>query len=169
MQLPSSELRIWDSATGEVVLSRAWPSTLFIAAPSFSADGTLVATAVADSWGPSVVKVLDAVSGAERLSLAGHRYQVHGLAFSPDGRRLASAASAIGLLRTEAEVKLWDVAGGRELLTLPAIGKGGLTFSPDGLRLSYVSATKHSGDAEVQVWDATPMPEDRPPIAQRLP
>ena len=59
--------------------------------------------------------------------------------------------------------------GGRELLTLPAIGKGSLTFSPDGLRLSYVSATKHRGDAEVQVWDATPLPDDRAPIAQRLP
>ncbi len=153
-----SELRVWDTATGEKIMSRAWPS-LSISAPSFSADGTLLATAVTDSYGPSVVKVLDAFSGVERLSLPGHRYQmVFGLAFSPDGRRLASACG----LRDKAEVKLWDVTGGREFLTLPAIGHGNLVFLPDGSRLSYVSATRSFGDAEakVQVWDATPMPDE---------
>ena len=85
---------------------------------------------------PGVVKVLDAASGKEKLSLAGHRDQVYGLTFSPDGRRLASA----GYVRNESEVKLWDVAGGRDLLTLPAIGYGNLMFHPDGFRLSYVSS-----------------------------
>ena len=62
-----------------------------------------------------VIKVLDAASGQERLSFAGHRYMIGKLAFSPDGRRLASLAS---FPMQVGEVKLWDLAGGRELLTL---------------------------------------------------
>jgi WD40 repeat protein len=112
--------------------------------------------------------VLDAKTGRERLSLAGHRYIIWNLAFSPDGRRLASLAS----LPTRAgEVKLWDLDGGREVLTLQttwvsvfesgAIRDSGFAFSPDGHRLYFVPGGSHR-DADVQAWDATPLPEDRP-------
>jgi hypothetical protein len=47
-----------------------------------------------------------------------------------------------------AEVKLWDLAGGREMLTLKtagvdlvgsnALGNSGFAFSPDGHRLFYL-------------------------------
>lgn len=69
------------------------------------------------------------------------------------------------------EVKLWDLAGGREMLTLDAIGvalvggnllrSSGFGFSPDGQRLFYVPSGLHR-DAEVKVWDATPLPDDQP-------
>ena len=113
-----------------------------------------------------MIKVLDADTGRERLSLAGHRYEIWKLAFSPDGRRLASLAS---FPTQVAEVKLWDLAGGREMLTLQATGvdligsnspgNSGFAFSPDGHRLFYLPGGSRR-DAEVQVWDATPLPED---------
>ena len=69
-----------------------------------------------------------------------------------------------------AEVKLWDLAGGREVLTLKptgvdlvgsnALGNSGFAFSPDGHRLFYLPGGSRR-DAEVQVWDATPLPDDR--------
>ena len=72
------------------------------------------------------------------------------MAFSPDGRRLASAAQ-------DGTVKLWETATGREILTL-VHGRDelltGVSFSPDGRQ---IVSTSKSGT--VKVWDAMPLPE----------
>jgi WD40 repeat protein len=62
----------------------------------------------------------------------GYANSLHGLAFSPDSRRLiTTGTSPRGL------VKIWDVATGRDVATLP--GEPGffrvIGFSPDGLTL----------------------------------
>ena len=86
------ELRVWDAATGEVVLTRKFAHGL-VGTVAYNGDGTLLAVAVGDVSDAGMIKVLDAETGRERLSLAGHRYMIWKLAFSPDGRRLASLAS----------------------------------------------------------------------------
>jgi WD40 repeat protein len=48
-----------------------------------------VATASADR----TAKVWDAVRGQELLTLSGHKGIVNGVAFSPDGKRLATASA----------------------------------------------------------------------------
>jgi eukaryotic-like serine/threonine-protein kinase len=150
-----SEIRVCDAATGEVVLSRKWPEG-WISTPTFSRDGMMLAVQVGTRGASGPVKLLDVSTGKELHSLDGHRFNgVLSLAFSPDGRRLASASYSPD--HAEAEVKLWDVSGGRELLTLPANGRGRLAFSADGHRLSYVSEVGVSRDAGVHAWDATPL------------
>jgi WD40 repeat protein len=168
------ELRIWDTATGQVVLTHTLTHG-YVSNLVYSADGTSLAVAVGAVGDAAVIKVLDAAvikvldadSGRERFSLAGHRNMIWKLAISPDGRRLASLASSP--MRAP-EVKLWDLSEGREMLTLQAtgidlvgsnlLGSSGFGFSPDGRRLFYIPVGNHR-DAEVQVWDATPLPEDR--------
>ena len=74
---------------------------------AFSPDGTRLASASGDG----TVKVWDAATGQETLTLKGHTGAVTSVAFSPDGTRLASAS-------WDATVKVWDAATGQETLTL---------------------------------------------------
>ena len=73
------------------------------------------------------VKVWDAATAQESLTLKGHIIVVTSVAFSPDGQRLASASF-------DQTVKVWDAATGLESLTLT--GHTGsvmsVAFSPDG-------------------------------------
>jgi WD40 repeat protein len=82
-------------------------------------------------------------SGKEAAKLTGHRSWVNGVAFSKDGKALASASS-------DATVKLWDVPGRRARLTLR--GKDGearcVALSPDG---KTVATGLRYGRA--RVWD----------------
>ena len=68
-------------------------------------------------WPTGEVKVWDVATGKERFCLTGHNDFVSCVAFSPDGRRLASANGGV---HTPGEIKIWDPADGRELSTLPA-------------------------------------------------
>ena len=57
------------------------------------------------------MKVWDAGTGQEILTLKGHTGGVNSVAFSPDGQRLASAGC-------DGTVKVWDAGTGQETLTL---------------------------------------------------
>ena len=80
---------------------------------------------------------------AELTSLQGHQGDVHAVAISSDGKRIASASA-------DKSVKIWDTASGQQLQTLeghdyPVFS---VAFSPAGDRL--VSA---SMDTSIIVWD----------------
>jgi serine/threonine protein kinase len=139
--LLKAELRVWDAATGEVVLSQCTFAGAFRRL-AFSDDGRRLAVAVANvmsSDSDEQVYVLEATSG-KVLSppIRGFRGTVQQLAFSPDGRRLVSSSrywDPPGVPGDQpvseiSEVKFWDLTSSREVLTLRTKKQGSFAFSP---------------------------------------
>ncbi len=141
-------LQVWDAEKGEELLTlvaKGGPN----GSVCFSHDGKRLASiypmSLAGKKGmyPAEIKVWDVDKGKEVLSLQGHTGFVHSVAFSPDGKRIASAG--------DETVRVWDTENGKELLTL----KGhtavvcSVCFSPDGKRLASAS-----WDKTVKLWDA---------------
>jgi len=84
------------------------------------------------------------LSSQVHTTLRGHSRAVKGVAFSPDGQRLATAS-------WDGTAKVWDTESGNELLTLRghSLAVNGVAFSPDGKRLATASY-----DQTAKVWDA---------------
>ncbi len=80
------------------------------------------------------------------LTLGGHTDAVNGVAYSPDGTRIASGSS-------DGTVRVWDAITGQEALP-PLRGHTGevcaVAYSPDAKKLASASF-----DKTVRVWDAT--------------
>src|SRR5262249_46029542 len=83
------------------------------------------------------------------------------VAFSPDGRRLVTAAGwrSVTADLIDRAVRVWDAETGQELGSLKghALAVSSVAFSPDGSRLASASL-----DGTVKVWDATTSQEARP-------
>ena len=154
--------RIWDAATGQQTFLLRYvegvATGIFTTCVSLRSDGSRIAYACQDRT-VRVVRISDAILGQQSLTLKGRTAPVSCVAFSPDGRRLATSGSAIG---KPGEVKVWDAATGRETLVLT--GHTGpissVVFSPDGKTLAS-SGSQSRKPGEVRVWDAASGRETR--------
>jgi WD40 repeat protein len=136
-------LKVWNAATGQPARTLKGPGWLRCIA--FSPDSTRLAAACL--FEGTLAQVWDAATGQEILTLKGHTVHTEAVAFSSDGKRLATASPD--------GVRVWDAATGQETLTLKwhTARLTSVVFSPDGSRLAAASI-----DGTVRIWDAPHFP-----------
>lgn len=132
-------VKTWDAETGACISTC---EDFHEADDTFtvSPDKRLHATAMPSTY---YIHITDSVSNAEVLTLRGHSQPVTSIAFSSDGRLIASGSD-------DKTVKIWDAVTGVQISTLRGHNKEVLSvcFSPDAHRIASGSL-----DETIKIWD----------------
>jgi WD40 repeat protein/tRNA A-37 threonylcarbamoyl transferase component Bud32 len=143
---------LWDAATGQSIRTFTG-HTRDVRELVFSPDGNTVVSSSLDG----TVKFWDVAAGSLVRTLADHQAGAAGeIAYSPDGKILASAGGG------EGNVRLYDAATGERVRTLRKQATGpaaGPAVSPDGLRVPVVfspdgkTLVSRIEDGTISTWD----------------
>ncbi len=136
-------IKLWDTGDGHERLTITG-HTGEVASIDFSPDGHTIISASAQFWKPGEIKLWDAETGEQKLSIQESVYDVR---FSHTG---ALFAGTVGPLGEPGKVRVWETETGLEQLTLEGHDSfiKSLDFSPDDRFI--VSA---SYDATVRLWN----------------
>src|SRR5262249_3858769 len=112
------------------------------------------------------IKIWDVAVAAGKVTtplctLSGHSSSVNCVAFSPDGRRLASASGESADVYRPGELKIWDLNQRRELASFnePNGTVSSVAFNRDGRRLATASF-----DTTVKIWDTERLTAAKPSL-----
>jgi WD40 repeat protein len=102
----SDYVKLWDIAAGRTVQKIEPPGSSHVSDAVFSPDGRMLATGGGSGNslkpGDTSIHLWEVATGQPRCSFRGHHATVRGLAFFPDGRRLASGSEDTTAL-------VWDI------------------------------------------------------------
>ena len=119
---------------------------------ALSPDGNLLASV--KGWSgltDKTVNLWDLSTSQLKVELKGHSGKVRSLAFSPNGKYLASGGG-------DSTARIWDAASGKEIAQIKLKDEVfGLAFGPESKTLVVGGRM-----ADVSLWDLTPaLPADR--------
>ena len=137
-------VKVWNAATGEEQFSQRCAKGWWMCM-DLSLDGKALAAESGASAGD--VEVWDVATSTKLRTLHGHNLNIRAVAFSPDGKKLVSAAA-------DRAIKVWDSSTGEELYTIHGHNRDvyRLKFSADGNHLASVGEN-------VKVWNMRLRPE----------
>jgi WD40 repeat protein/serine/threonine protein kinase len=137
-------VKLWDPAGGKE--RQTIQALMNVFAVTFAPGGKVLATACGDGDPPKgthVVKLWDAGTGWEQVTLEGPTHIIRSLAYHPEGQVLAAGTQG-------GELWLWDLRTRRPAAPVRA-HEGtvfGVRFAPDGQTLATTG-----GDGAVRLWD----------------
>jgi WD40 repeat protein/serine/threonine protein kinase len=138
-----STTKVWDAGTGKELFSVT--HGVDQADPIWSLDSQRLAIASGE-----MIVVWDAPAAKQVLTLRGHTSAIAHLAWSPDGRQLASADTTL-------TVKIWDTTQpqGRRVLGRDTVGVTSVAWSPDGRRLASLGGSMGPDWVpSIKIWEA---------------
>jgi RNA polymerase sigma factor (sigma-70 family) len=144
---PGEPLRLWDVATGKEVRAFRLPLGGPVGAIAFTPDGKRAASG--GCWEQGVY-LWDVATGEEVSPFPRHFCAVTSVAFSPDGKVVATGSR-------DRTIGLWDPETGRPVARLR--GHSGpvaaVAFSPDGRRVASTAEGETLGESKalVRLWD----------------
>ena len=147
--MDAPQIRFLNTAGGMRVSND--PFTIPVLSLAFSADGGMLAIGPNEAVKcggcaaiPQPVEIWDVGQVKKELSLPGFTAPVTGLAFSPDGKVLATGSD-------DQKIKIWDISSGNEVHELSPVGLHmHLAFSPDGSLL-----IAGAGNGMITIWDTS--------------
>ncbi|MCM2372317.1 protein kinase domain-containing protein [Aporhodopirellula aestuarii] len=147
-------VRLWDAETGNELMTLKG-HRVTVKSVAWSTDGRWIASGGGayrrrpdeDAVRPGEWRIWNATTGDQRLVVSDIDGRVNGIAFSPDGKSVATGGR---------QVQLWSAETGKQIFanehrvrpTAENVSVA-IAFSPDGAQLA--SASHHGG---LQIWDA---------------
>jgi WD40 repeat protein len=146
-------VKVWDARTGTPRLDLEGINGSTCAA--LSPDGTRIVTG--GGLPPrGEATVWDAQTGMPQFALKGIKGRVNGVAFSKDGKLIATGGVGLPGEQWPGAATVWDARTGAPLFELQGLKEPvkSVAFSPDGARILTAAEYMRRGGTELKLWDA---------------
>jgi WD40 repeat protein len=144
-------VKIWDAVQEKHPLTLPGQPGHWVQAVAFSPGGHSIASGDIDG----TLRVHDAASGQKLHEFKGLTEPIEGVAYSRDGKMIATGSGTWKKRETLGRITLRDATDGTVIRTLEAhVGMVlSVAFSPDGSRLATAGGDYHMDSGAIKIWD----------------